>query len=89
MISRTHSEFWTFFNALPAEVQQQARERFRLWQQDAFNPVLHFKPLLGEVWSVRINPQYRALGRRKGSLIVWFWIGTHAHYDSLVTRLRG
>ena len=88
MISRTHADFWTAFNALPVEVQQQARERFRLWQQDAFNPMLHFKPLLGEVWSVRVNAQYCALGRRKGSLMVWFWIGTHADYDGLVRRLR-
>jgi hypothetical protein len=88
VISRTHADFWTSFNALPAEVQRQARERFRLWQQDAFNPALHFKPLFGEVWSVRVNPQYRALGRRKGGLIVWFWIGTHGDYDGLVRRLR-
>jgi len=44
VISRTHADFWTAFNALPVEVQQQARERFRLWQQDAFNPMLHFSP---------------------------------------------
>ena len=88
MISRTHADFWVAFNELPAGIQQQARERFHLWQQDAFNAALHFKPLVGELWSVRVNEQYRALGRRRGSLMVWFWIGTHADYDRLVGRLH-
>ncbi len=88
MTSRTQEDFWGCFERLPADVQQQARERFRLWQKDAFNPALHFKPLHGDVWSVRVNQQYRALGRRKGSLMVWFWIGSHADYNELIKRLR-
>ena len=42
MTSRTQEDFWRCFDALPAEVQLQARERFRLWQKDAFNAALHF-----------------------------------------------
>ena len=68
-------------------MQLQAREKFRLWQQDAFNATLHFKPLIGDVWSVRVNQNYRALGRRRGQLIAWFWIGTHAEYDQILKRL--
>jgi plasmid maintenance system killer protein len=70
VISKTQEDFWRCFERLPAEVQQQARERFQLWQKDAFNAALYFKPLLGDVWSVRVNQQYRALGRLKGSLVV-------------------
>ncbi len=70
MTSRTQEGFWRCFDRLPAKVQRQARERFGLWQRDAFDAALHFKPLLGGVWSVRVNQQYRALGRRKGSLVV-------------------
>ena len=91
MTSRAQENFWRCFDNLPADVQQQARERFHLWQKDAFNAALHFKPLLGDVWSLRVNrvnQQYRALARRKGSLVVWFWIGTHGDYDDLVKRLR-
>ncbi len=82
MTSKTQEDFWRCFNGLPAEVQRQARERFRRWRGDAFDAALHFKPLLGDVWSVRVNQQYRALGRRKGGLIVRFWIGTHATMTS-------
>jgi len=38
--------------------------------------------------SVRVNQQYRAMPRRKGSLVVWFWIGSHGDYDELIKRLR-
>lgn len=87
MISKTQEDFWKRFHALPMDIQRQARERFRLWQSDAFNAALHFKLLAGDVWSVRVNQQYRAVGRRKGNLIVWFWIGSHADYDELIKRL--
>jgi hypothetical protein len=87
VISQTHPDFWVCYRALPEETQKQAREKFRLWQEDAFNSALHFKPLIRNVWSVRVNQNYRALGRRRGNLIVWFWIGTHAECDQLLRRL--
>jgi hypothetical protein len=33
---------------------------------------------------VRIGLAYRALGVRDGEEIIWFWIGSHAHYDRLL-----
>jgi hypothetical protein len=44
--------------------------------------------LVGEVWSVRVIQSYRVLGRRKGGMIVWFWIGSHADYDEMIQRPR-
>jgi hypothetical protein len=35
---------------------------------------------------VRIGRGYRALGRRQGDTLVWFWIGTHDDYDRLIGR---
>ena len=87
MISKTNADFWVCYNAPPGEIQRQAREKFRLWQTDAFNAALHFKPFIEDVWSVRVNQNYRALGRRHGNFVVWFWIGTHAEYDQLLKRL--
>ena len=88
MICRTHEDFWRCFDDLPAAIQQQARERFHHWQEDAFDASLHFKPLCGDIWSVRVNPTVSGFGRRKEHLIVWFWIGTHAEYDELIKRWR-
>jgi hypothetical protein len=33
-----------------------------------------------------VTDDYRALGRREGEDIIWFWIGPHAEYDHLVSR---
>jgi hypothetical protein len=30
---------------------------------------------------------YRALGVKEGDEIIWFWIGSHADYDRLLSRL--
>lgn len=88
MISRTQRRFWQHFNKLPVEVQALAREKFRSWQNDPFHPPLHFKPLIGDVWSVRIGNSYRALARRRNDLVVWFWIGTHEEYNNFIRQLR-
>ena len=30
------------------------------------------------------RPRWRALGRRDGNTVTWFWIGSHAEYDRLI-----
>ena len=35
------------------------------------------------LWSVRINEQYRAVGVRSGDTIEWIWVGTHNEFDNL------
>ena len=49
---------------------------------------MHFKPLTGNVWSVRIGNSYRAVARCDGDLAVWFWIGTHEEYNNFVRHIR-
>ncbi len=38
---------------------------------------------MNDVWSVRVNDQYRAVGVRFGDTIEWIWIGTHNEFDNL------
>jgi plasmid maintenance system killer protein len=40
-----------------------------------------------DLWSVRINHDYRAIGRWRGDVLLWFFIGSHADYDRLMARL--
>ena len=49
---------------------------------------MQFKPLIGNVWSVRIGNSYRAVAHRDGDLVAWFWIGTHEHYNNFIKQLR-
>jgi plasmid maintenance system killer protein len=57
---------------------------YALFAQNPGHPSLHFKKLGGyeNVWSVRINEQYRAVDERQGDTIIWVWIGTHNEFDS-------
>ncbi len=85
MKSLTLPEFWACFYGLPLAIQQVARRKHKLWLKDPAHPSLRFKKVSRDVWSVRINDSYRALGRRPDDDIIWFWIGSHAEYDQMLS----
>lgn len=89
MISHANDRFWKAFARLPAQVQQQAEKAYSQWRKDPFHQSIHFKCIHQEksVWSVRIGIGYRALGRRHGYTMIWFWIGPHETYNELIKRL--
>ncbi len=78
------SKFWACYKELPKEVRDLADKNFELLKTDPKHPSLHFKQI-GNLWSVRVSRQYRALGLDKKGGIVWFWIGSHAEYDKLIS----
>ena len=84
--SRTTRSFRTSFAGLLEEIQAQARRAYRLFRTDPAHPSLRFKKVeqTENVYSVRIGLGYRALGVLQGSVVTWFWIGSHADYDRLV-----
>jgi len=73
------------YSALSEEHRNAARRAYKAFSNDPSLPGLRFKKLGGydDVWSVRINDQYRAVGRRNGDTIIWFWIGTHNEFDKM------
>jgi hypothetical protein len=83
VISRTFPEFGRRFDRLPAGIQAQAREAFRVFRNSPQQASLRFKPLKGHAnaWSVRIGLHYRAVALRTGDTVRWFWIGSHADFD--------
>lgn len=89
MKSRTTARFREAFADLPEDVQDQAREAYRRFVQDPWHPGLRFKPVHARlpIYSARVSRGYRALGYRKEDGVVWFWIGSHADYDRLLTQL--
>ncbi len=89
MKSQTTRRFRESFARLPKSVQRQARVAYRLFQQNPTHPSLHFKTIqaAGSIYSVRISLDYRALGLREADVMIWFWIGSHADYDKLVSQL--
>jgi mRNA-degrading endonuclease RelE of RelBE toxin-antitoxin system len=86
--SRRSKQFRALFDALPESAKQQAREAYRLWQQNPYHPGLHFKPVDPadpDIYSARVGGRYRVIGTRQpdGSFL-WVWIGTHEAYNKLV-----
>jgi mRNA-degrading endonuclease RelE of RelBE toxin-antitoxin system len=83
--SRATRQFREAFSKLPEEVRRQARQAYKLFQENSRHPSLRFKKVDTESnsYSVRIGLGYRAAGVLRGSKIVWYWIGSHADYDRL------
>ncbi len=89
MKSQTTVRFRRAYEALPYQVRQQARQAYKLFEQDPYHPSLRFKQIHSskQIYSVRAGLGYRALALRDKEDLVGFWIGSHAEYDKLLTRL--
>lgn len=85
MKSSTTTEFWRSYSQLPPPIKQLARKTYRLWAQDPHHRSLHFKKI-GNVWSVRVGLEHRALGLFEEGTVHWFWIGPHDEYERLLKR---
>jgi hypothetical protein len=77
-------DFWFRYRLLPFAIQELADKNFRLLKENLRHPSLRLKKV-GPLWSARVGISYRALGRDRPEGIVWFWIGSHADYDLLIS----
>jgi hypothetical protein len=86
MKSRTTRKFWRLFDALPIDIQEQARRSYRQFRDNPAHPGLSFKRVstVEPVYSVRIGVTYRAAGLLESDTVTWFWIGPHDAYDRLL-----
>ena len=71
------------YHALSVSIQALADKAFALLKTDPRHPALHLKKV-GAFWSARVGQHHRALGVQIPEGVLWFWIGTHAVYDTLV-----
>jgi hypothetical protein len=46
----------------------------------------HLTDFSEPIYSARINAQYRALGKLERGEITWFWVGSHADYDKMISK---
>jgi hypothetical protein len=88
MKSSTTQRFWKCYGELSEEVKNQAKEAYITFSKNPYHPSLHFKRVHSTkpIFSVRITKDYRSLGVLDGNEVVWFWIGSHKEYDTLVKR---
>ncbi|MCX7420664.1 MAG: hypothetical protein NT013_14155 [Planctomycetia bacterium] len=77
-------EFWYHYRRLPSKIRLVADKNFALLKVDPSHPSLRLKKV-GRYWSVRVGLNYRALARQRPEGLLWFWVGPHAEYDSLIS----
>jgi hypothetical protein len=90
MNPHTTDKFRKAFAELPANVQKQARQAYRLFIENPYHPSLRFKTIhpIRPIYSVRIGLDYRAIGIRDEDDIIWYWVDAHAEYDKLIRQFR-
>lgn len=74
-------EFEQRFSELPAPIRRQAERKRRIFCENPFHPSLNtekLNPKQREVWSFRINKQYRIIFRfLDGSKVLFLTCGPH------------
>jgi hypothetical protein len=89
MTSETTAEFRKRLRALPEAVRAASRRTYERWQSDPRHPSLQFKRIHSHepIYSVRIGIHWRAVCVLENDVAIWFWIGSHADYDSLIKKM--
>jgi len=87
MKSRTTRRFRQAYRALPPDIRRRAGRAYSLFEHNPHHPGLRFKKVHPEtpIYSVRITRDYRALGIMEEDTVIWFWIGSHADYEELIS----
>jgi hypothetical protein len=86
MRSFTTRQFREAYRGLPETVRERARRAYQLFLRDPSHPSLNFKKIdeQNNLYSARVSLGYRALAKRDGGDVVWYWIGPHGNYDRKV-----
>jgi mRNA-degrading endonuclease RelE of RelBE toxin-antitoxin system len=89
MISVTTEKFRKALSKLPIDIQEKANCAYKIWLDDPFHPSLHFKRVHPneQIYSVRVGLYHRALGVKEHDSMIWFWIGSHEEYNSIISTL--
>lgn len=88
MAHRATERFWTAYDGLPVDIRRRADQQFARLKSNPLYPSLHFKKIGEfrgrEVWSARVTLDFRALAFKTSDDFVWFWIGDHKTYETLI-----
>jgi hypothetical protein len=88
--SQITAAFRKRYAAIPEDVRNQARVAYRLFTANPYHSSLHFKRVhtTEPIYSARVGRSYRVVGLlEEGKVIVWFWIGPHEQYETLLANL--
>jgi hypothetical protein len=78
-------DFWENYRKLPDPVRKLADKNVELLKSDPRHPSLRFKKM-GRFFSARVGLSHRVLGVEGEGGVLWFWIGSYADYDKILSR---
>lgn len=88
MKHRTTTEFWSAYRKLLPTIQRRADKQFSLLKSDPQHPSLQLKKIGErqgqEIWSSRVTLSFRALAIKRDYGFLWFWIGDHETYETII-----
>ena len=90
MKSQITAAFRKRYAALPEEIRRHARVAYRLFVANPYHRSLYFKQVhkTEPIYSARVGRSYRVVGLLEpDNVIVWFWIGPHEKYETLLANL--
>ena len=89
MRSVTTERFRKAYGAFSVSTRKKTKDAYQRWKKDPFHPSLNFKKVHNTlpIFSVRIGNSYRALGVKDKNTMIWFWIGSHEDYNTMLKQL--
>lgn len=89
MNSVTTDQFRQLYIQAPLERRQKIKRAYQLWRDNPSHPSLRFKKVNATlpIYSARVDLDWRAVGVLKDGTLIWFWVGSHKAYESLLRSL--
>jgi hypothetical protein len=85
---RAAPAFWRGYRALEPPIRRRADKQFSFLKANTQHPSLQFKKIGErqgeEIWSARVTLHHRALALKRPYGYLWFWIGEHETYETLI-----
>jgi hypothetical protein len=87
--SVTTDQFRQLYIQAPLERRQKIKRAYQLWRDNPSHPSLRFKKVHATlpIYSARVDLDWRAVGVLKDGTLIWFWVGSHKAYESLLRSL--
>ena len=69
--------------------EAEIKRAYQLWRDNPSHPSLRFKKVHATlpIYSARVDLDWRAVGVLKDGTLIWFWVGSHKAYESLLRSL--
>lgn len=86
MDSRITRGFREALRELDPVIQRKVQRAYDLFLNNPQHGSLDFKRVRGRrnIYSARVDDNFRVLGELEGDTITWYWVGPHDEYDRMI-----